>query len=89
MACSIRVPTEVVKQRMQIGNGTISRVVGGIMTTQGWKGLFTGFNITIMREIPFAFIQFPLYEYFMVRNPQSLFRSRMLIFFVGTIRKEA
>jgi solute carrier family 25 (mitochondrial S-adenosylmethionine transporter), member 26 len=73
VACLIRVPTEVIKQRMQMGKGSISHVVGGIMVNQGWRGLFTGFGITIMREIPYAFIQFPIYEYFMV-CPQ--FRGR-------------
>lgn len=28
-----------------------------------YKGFYTGYGVTIMREIPFAFIQFPLYEF--------------------------
>lgn len=28
----------------------------------GLSGLYTGFGVTILREIPFALIQFPIYE---------------------------
>lgn len=34
-----------------------------IISTGGFAGLYKGFGVTIMREIPFSFIQFPLYEY--------------------------
>mmetsp|Transcript_3533 Transcript_3533/g.9931 ORF Transcript_3533/g.9931 Transcript_3533/m.9931 type:complete len:309 (+) Transcript_3533:16-942(+) len=74
-ACLVRVPTEVIKQKMQTnaanasslsrtiemvmaethGTGVIGRFVGG--------GLYRGYGITLMREIPFAMIQFPMFEY--------------------------
>lgn len=63
MACLIRVPTEVVKQRMQAGLGTsISSTLKSIMAIDGIGGLYKGFGITLMREIPFSLVQFPLYE---------------------------
>lgn len=64
-ACLVRVPTEVVKQRMQTGmHGKAMSVVSQILSKEGGVlGLYKGFGITIMREIPFAFIQFPIYEY--------------------------
>ena len=67
-ACLVRVPTEVVKQRMQTGmQSKVSQTVMHIMSKEGgFLGLYKGFGITIMREIPFAFIQFPLYEYLKV-----------------------
>lgn len=63
VACLVRVPTEVVKQRMQAGlHSTIASVVRETVHSQGMLGLYQGFGITIMREIPFSLIQFPLYE---------------------------
>eukprot|EP00397_Hematodinium_sp_SG-2012_P034810 GEMP01037372.1.p1 GENE.GEMP01037372.1~~GEMP01037372.1.p1 ORF type:complete len:269 (+),score=52.01 GEMP01037372.1:95-901(+) len=64
IACLVRVPVEVVKQRMQAGQyktlpegiRAISNSPGGICT------FYNGFFITVWREIPFSFIQFPLYE---------------------------
>lgn len=71
-ACLVRVPAEIVKQRTQAG------VAGTGNRTSSWanfqylvqnrsgegtlRGLYRGWNTTIMREIPFTMIQFPLYE---------------------------
>lgn len=71
-ACLVRVPAEVIKQRTQAG------VVGIGGRSSSWanlqyllqnksgegvlRGLYRGWNTTIMREIPFTVIQFPLYE---------------------------
>jgi solute carrier family 25 S-adenosylmethionine transporter 26 len=33
-----------------------------IFATEGVAGFYSGLGITLMREIPFAFIQFPIYE---------------------------
>ena len=64
MACLVRVPTEVVKQRMQAGMyDSITSTVVGTVRQGGYFGLYSGFGITIMREVPFSLIQFPLYEY--------------------------
>jgi solute carrier family 25 S-adenosylmethionine transporter 26 len=64
-ACMVRVPTEVVKQRMQagIGSNAYTTAMNIISKEGGILGLYRGYGITIMREIPFAFIQFPLYEF--------------------------
>jgi hypothetical protein len=32
------------------------------VSAEGLLGMYRGFGITIFREIPFAFIQFPIYE---------------------------
>jgi len=34
-----------------------------VLRTQGLHGLYQGFGITVMREIPFTSLQFPLYEF--------------------------
>ena len=64
MACLVRVPTEVIKQRMQAGmHKNAMATMANILTNEGgFMGLYKGYSITIMREIPFSFIQFPLYE---------------------------
>ena len=65
-SCIIRVPTEVVKQRAQAmtEHSSLSAFKEIIAARQEnvLAGLYRGFGITIMREIPFTMIQFPLYE---------------------------
>ncbi|MCJ1365245.1 S-adenosylmethionine transporter [Acarospora aff. strigata] len=69
-ACAVRVPTEVVKQRAQAVQypssmaalrdilGQRSRIgVPGV-----WRELYRGWGVTVMREVPFTVIQFPLWE---------------------------
>lgn len=69
-ACAVRVPTEVVKQRAQAGQFGSSlaalRAILGMRGTHGfgrmWRELYRGWGITVMREVPFTVIQFPLWE---------------------------
>ncbi|KAI1260850.1 mitochondrial carrier [Xylariaceae sp. FL1019] len=70
-ACAIRVPTEVVKQRAQAGQhggssaGALRAILGqyGNIGLAGvWRELYRGWGITVMREVPFTVIQFPLWE---------------------------
>ncbi|KAJ7456772.1 mitochondrial carrier domain-containing protein [Mycena galericulata] len=65
-ACLVRVPTEVIKTRTQTstqghGHSSLSSAKF-VLASDGWKGFYRGFGSTIMREIPFTSIQFPLYE---------------------------
>ncbi|CAG9532703.1 unnamed protein product [Cercopithifilaria johnstoni] len=63
VACVIRVPTELVKQRAQtkhVNNlGIICRM---IYNQSGLLGFYQGFFITVFREIPFSLIEYPLWE---------------------------
>ncbi|KAL7921558.1 mitochondrial carrier domain-containing protein [Trichoderma austrokoningii] len=74
-ACSIRVPTEVVKQRAQAGHhgGSSAKALGHILGRYSaagasgglvavWRELYRGWGITVFREVPFTVIQFPLWE---------------------------
>ncbi|KAI1139772.1 mitochondrial carrier [Hypoxylon sp. FL0543] len=70
-ACAVRVPTEVVKQRAQAGlhGGSSAAALGAILAqhktiglTGVWRELYRGWGITVMREVPFTVIQFPLWE---------------------------
>ncbi|KIY46012.1 mitochondrial carrier [Fistulina hepatica ATCC 64428] len=68
-ACLIRVPTEVIKTRTQTmayGEAGKSSLAAArlVLQNDGLKGFYRGFGTTIMREIPFTAIQFPLYENF-------------------------
>jgi hypothetical protein len=62
-ACTVRVPTAVVTQRMQVGQyATFSEAVTKIAAENGIATFFIGFSTTVAREIPSSFIQFPIYE---------------------------
>ncbi|KAD5507536.1 hypothetical protein E3N88_15239 [Mikania micrantha] len=59
----IRVPTEVVKQRMQTGHfASAPDAVRLIVAKEGFKGLFAGYNSFLLRDLPFDAIQFCIYE---------------------------
>lgn len=68
VACGVRVPVEVLKQRTQAGiyQGffPFKKALRSIIKTDGWGGFYRGFGATLQREIPFAAVQFPLYERF-------------------------
>jgi len=62
-ACLVRVPTEVIKQRLQVGmHDSIVTATRAVVREEGILGMYQGLYATIFREIPFALIQFPLYE---------------------------
>eukprot|EP01062_Namystynia_karyoxenos_P003578 TRINITY_DN11294_c0_g1_i1.p1 TRINITY_DN11294_c0_g1~~TRINITY_DN11294_c0_g1_i1.p1 ORF type:complete len:305 (+),score=76.97 TRINITY_DN11294_c0_g1_i1:98-916(+) len=62
-ACIVRVPTETIKQRLQAGVYPSMRVaMTRIAKDEGVGTLYSGYPVTVAREIPFALIQFPLWE---------------------------
>ncbi|KAF2145436.1 uncharacterized protein K452DRAFT_315683 [Aplosporella prunicola CBS 121167] len=69
-ACAVRVPTEVIKQRAQAVQHPSSLAALQHILSQRrargfgfvWRELYRGWSITIMREVPFTIIQFPLWE---------------------------
>ena len=63
VACAVRVPTENVKQKLQVGlYATNAECLSGILAKQGPLGFFRGYLATVAREVPFSAIQFPIYE---------------------------
>lgn len=62
-ASLIRVPTEVVKQRMQTGQfSSAPDAVRLIASREGFKGLYAGYGSFLLRDLPFDAIQFCIYE---------------------------
>lgn len=69
VACLVRVPVEIAKQNRQVQgtqykNSTATKILVHAYQTDGiFRGLYRGFGATILREIPFSFVQYPLWEY--------------------------
>uniref|UniRef100_A0A914H8X4 S-adenosylmethionine mitochondrial carrier protein n=1 Tax=Globodera rostochiensis TaxID=31243 RepID=A0A914H8X4_GLORO len=65
VACLVRVPTEIVKQRSQTSPSLGLLHIGKELyrTRSGIRGFYKGYASTIAREIPFSFIEFPLWEF--------------------------
>lgn len=59
----VRNPFEVVKQRAQAyTHMTSSQALRYTLAQEGFRGLYRGYLNTLMREIPFALLQYPLWE---------------------------
>ncbi|GAB4861089.1 S-adenosylmethionine carrier 1, chloroplastic/mitochondrial [Ancistrocladus abbreviatus] len=59
----VRVPTEVVKQRMQTGQfASAPDAVRLIISKEGFRGLYAGYGSFLLRDLPFDAIQFCIYE---------------------------
>ena len=70
-ACLIRVPVEVVKQRTQaLGTGSSIDNFKKTLNSEGLRGFYRGYFSTVVREVPFSIIQFPLWEYLKLRVSQ-------------------
>lgn len=66
-ACLFKVPFEVAKQRLQIlqnqKNCSFTSILSSIYKSEGLRGCYAGLGATLAREIPFGFIQMPVYEF--------------------------
>ncbi|KAM9374641.1 mitochondrial S-adenosylmethionine carrier protein isoform 2-T2 [Phaethornis superciliosus] len=63
VACLIRVPSEVIKQRAQVSpSASTFRILSHTLYHEGIQGLYRGYKSTVLREIPFSLVQFPLWE---------------------------
>ncbi|CAK1543663.1 unnamed protein product [Leptosia nina] len=68
LACVIRVPTEIAKQRKQtyVGKQSMSsiQILVQAFRTEGFRnGVYRGFFSTVLRDLPFSFIELPLWEF--------------------------
>ncbi|PON52682.1 Mitochondrial substrate/solute carrier [Parasponia andersonii] len=88
----IRVPTEVVKQRMQTGQfASAPDAVRLIVAKEGFKGLYAGYGSFLLRDLPFDAIQFCMYEQLRIgyklaaRRELSDLETAMIGAFAGAI----
>ncbi|XP_031617947.1 S-adenosylmethionine mitochondrial carrier protein homolog [Contarinia nasturtii] len=61
----IRTPIEIVKQKRQVSKiqyRAIDILMQAFRSEGLWNGIYRGYGITIMRDIPFSMIQYPLWE---------------------------
>eukprot|EP00850_Spirogloea_muscicola_P000510 SM000002S05590 [mRNA] locus=s2:1072655:1082887:- [translate_table: standard] len=62
-ASLVRVPTEVVKQRMQTGQfNAATQAFKQILSKEGTRGLYAGYSSFLLRDLPFDALQFAVYE---------------------------
>lgn len=64
VSCIVRVPYEVVKMRSQTSEGKVSNmaIMRATIAREGMTGLYRGFLSTVIRDIPFSALQFPIWE---------------------------
>lgn len=83
-ACGVRVPSEVVKQRAQAGQSAGGRSLAALgAIVEAGRGrpvavlreLYRGFGVTVLRELPFTAVQFPLWEWLKRRAPLEALRT--------------
>lgn len=81
-ACLIRVPTEVIKTRTQTSmygaSASSFKAATLVLQHDGIRGFYRGFLTTIMREIPFTSLQFPLYEF--LKHRLSIYLDRKSLY---------
>ena len=73
-------PTENVKQKLQAGQYQSTRgALRGILATDGMLGFYSGYLTTIMREVPFSMIQFPIWEALKVKVGNFMDRPNKVV----------
>lgn len=65
VSCAVRVPYEIVKMRSQTNTGPPQgnlAIFKDILAKEGPVGAYRGFVSTVIRDIPFSAIQYPIWE---------------------------
>jgi solute carrier family 25 S-adenosylmethionine transporter 26 len=63
VACSVRVPSVMLGNILQVGaHDSLGAAVKAIHKNGGLPAFWNGFGTMVARDIPFAFLQFPIYE---------------------------
>jgi solute carrier family 25 (mitochondrial iron transporter), member 28/37 len=64
-ATLVGIPSDVIKKRLVLGvDPNVMTAIHHITADRGWKGLFAGFQVNLIRDIPFAAVKVGLYEMF-------------------------
>jgi len=81
LACSsVRVPTSVVKARLQLGFSSSVRhaVAAALQNGGGWRGLYAGWYATCVLDVSYALVQFTVLERLVALCGATIARGRML-----------
>jgi len=63
VSCVVRVPAELVKMRMQVNrDSSIAAAMTSTWEQGGLRALYKGLGATLLLDLPFAVVQFPLFE---------------------------
>jgi solute carrier family 25 (mitochondrial iron transporter), member 28/37 len=66
-ATLVGIPSDVIKKRLVLGvDPHVMAAIQHVTTDRGWKGFFVGYQVNLIRDIPFAAIKVGLYEMFAV-----------------------
>ena len=74
VAVSVVSPLELIRTKMQSQKMPFTEVKKAVAVTlkvEGLTGLWKGVNASMLRDVPFSAIYFPLYEYLRPREPHS------------------
>ncbi len=64
-ATVIGVPADVLKKRLVLGiDPNVRTAITRVTAEHGWKGLFAGWHVNLLRDLPFTGIKIGLYEWF-------------------------
>uniref|UniRef100_A0A8D0B5F6 Mitochondrial S-adenosylmethionine carrier protein n=1 Tax=Salvator merianae TaxID=96440 RepID=A0A8D0B5F6_SALMN len=92
VACLIRVPSEVVKQRAQVSpSSSTLRILSNTVYEEGILGLYRGYKSTVLREIPFSLVQFPLWECLKIvcwHCPSNIFHQSGRLYLPRDVRQD-
>lgn len=81
----IRTPVEIVKQRRQVSEvqfRAIDILMHAYKSDGLINGIYRGYGVTIMRDIPFSMIQYPLWEFLKI-STQKLTGQQPAVFVVA------
>lgn len=63
VACVVRVPTVMLGNNLQVGkHQSLGAAASAVYKSGGLPAFWNGFGTMVARDIPFAFLQFPIYE---------------------------
>ncbi|KAJ1445187.1 mitochondrial carrier domain-containing protein [Pelagophyceae sp. CCMP2097] len=73
----ILVPGELLKQRLQAGiYPSLAVGVKRLLTEEGFRGLYTGYAATLVRDVPYTMLELGLYDIFKAAVTQARGRSQ-------------
>lgn len=65
-ATLVGIPSDVIKKRLVLGiDANVFAAVSHVTSERGWKGLWAGWHVNLIRDLPFAGVKVGLYELFM------------------------